>query len=281
MGPASSISRPIWDVGSGYASVLGMPALLDHPALSSRYFFPRPDRPSVPWNVDVGDATLACWRTTPHPGAATVVVFHGNGEVVADYEPWLGDFFASSGVNTVVAEYRGYGGSSGTPALDSMLDDVEAVVRAIGEPPANLFAFGRSVGSLFATHLVHRFPGARGLILESAIADPLERFLFRVRADELGVTAAQFADAVARRLDQRAKLASYPGPVLLLHTRHDGLVDVTHAERLAAWAGPARASLHVFDHGDHNSIHAVNRAEYDKLVADFVRAPDSSSHSVR
>jgi pimeloyl-ACP methyl ester carboxylesterase len=172
------------------------------------------------------------------------------------------------GWDLLLAEYRGYGGSTGAPLLGRMLGDVEAVMRAAGAPE-RVVVFGRSVGSLFALEAVARFPGVAGLILESAIADPLERLSLRVDPAELGVTAAAFEAAVAERLDHRRKIGGYRGPVLVLHSRHDGLVEVSHAERLAAWAGgPAR--LLVFEDGDHNSILAENADAYLEAVGEFL-----------
>jgi pimeloyl-ACP methyl ester carboxylesterase len=234
--------------------------LLDHPLIAERYFFPRRGAPRSRLDVDVGDAVLACGLHRADPGGHTVVHFHGNGEVVADWQDGLDEALAGMGWDLLLSEYRGYGGSTGEPLLGRLLDDVAAVLRAAG-PPEKLVVFGRSVGSLFALEAVARFPDVAGLVLESAIADPLERLLLRVDPRELGVSAAAFEAAVAARLDHRAKLGGYRGPVLLLHTRHDGLVDVSHAERLAAWAaGPV--TLRVFEEGDHNSILAENAPAY-------------------
>lgn len=92
-----------------------------------------------------------------------------------------------------------------------MLDDVPAIVRAACVPPERTVLFGRSVGSLFALDGVARFPGVAGLVFESAIADPLERILLRVRPDELDASPEAFAAAVAARLDLEKKLAAYRG----------------------------------------------------------------------
>jgi pimeloyl-ACP methyl ester carboxylesterase len=145
------------------------------------------------------------------------------------------------------------------------------VVAASGVAPERIVFFGRSVGSLFAVHAVERFPRAAGLVLESGIADVLERVLLRAEPRELGVTAEALAAAVGERLDQRRKLASYRGPVLVLHARHDGLVDVSHAEALAAAAG-GPVTLKIFERGDHNSILAENAAAYQEAVAAFLGA---------
>ncbi|MCM2333052.1 MAG: alpha/beta hydrolase [Anaeromyxobacteraceae bacterium] len=241
------------------------PALLDHPLISERYFFPRAARPRARLDVDVGDATLACALHRSDPEGRVVVHFHGNGEVVADWQDGFPEVIARMGWDLLLAEYRGYGASTGEPMLGRMLDDVAAVLRAAG-PPERVVVFGRSVGSLFALEAVARCPEVAGLVLESAIADPLERLLLRVSPRELGVDAATFEAAVAARLDHRAKLAGYRGPVLVMHTRHDGLVDLSHGERLAAWAGD-RAELHIFEEGDHNSILAENQEAYLAAVA--------------
>jgi pimeloyl-ACP methyl ester carboxylesterase len=237
-----------------------LPDLLDHPLISERYFFPRRTAPRGRLDLEVDGAVLACALHRSDPAGHTVVHFHGNGEVVADWQDGLDEAVASMGWDLLLAEYRGYGGSTGAPTLGRMLDDVDAVMRAAG-PPERVVVFGRSVGSLFALEAVSRFPGVAGLVLESAIADPLERLLLRIRPRELGVSGAEFGAAVSARLDQRAKIAGYRGPVLLLHSRHDGLVDASHAERLASWAG-GQARLRIFESGDHNSILAENTVAY-------------------
>ncbi len=247
-------------------------ALLDHRLVAARYFFPRPAPVHSPLWVDVGDARLACaLRRTDAPDPLTILHFHGNGETVAD---WLAGGFpeavaTSLGCDLLMAEYRGYGASTGEPRLGRMLDDVGAIVRAAGVPPERIVLFGRSVGSIFAIEAAARFPGAAGLVLESGIADVLERLLLRLEPAELGATADELAAAVAARLDHRAKLAAYPGPVLVMHALHDDLVPATHARRLAEWAaGPV--ILRLFDRGDHNSILAVNARSYLEALAELV-----------
>ncbi len=246
-------------------------SILDHPLISCRYFFPRPCRFDNPFRIDCGDAVLGCSYHIHDPEAMTVVHFHGNGETVEDY---LGEFvekFARMGVNLLLAEYRGYGMSDGEPALGSMLDDVEKIVRAICVPPERIVLFGRSLGSLYAIHGVKLFPDVAGLIIESGIADLLERLLMRVTPAELGVTLEELQGEIVRVLNNREKLAGYRGKMLVMHTRNDGLVDVSHGERLYAWAGGEK-ELAVFERGDHNSILQVNAREYFASVGRFLRS---------
>jgi pimeloyl-ACP methyl ester carboxylesterase len=257
------------DDGAPPTAQVASASILDHPVISRRYFFPRRDRLASPFLVEVDGARLACAYRKVAPDAPTVVHFHGNGEVVGDWADGFPEWLGSLGWNVLLAEYRGYGMSTGEPELGKMLDDVERVVRASGVPPERIVFFGRSVGSLFAVHAVSRFPRAAGLVIESGIADVLERLSLRVEPRELGVAPGVFEAAVRERLDQRAKIGAYRGPVLILHTRRDGLVDVSHAEQLAAAAG-GEVTLRVFERGDHNSILAANEAEYRKALAAFL-----------
>ena len=245
-------------------------SLLDDPILNRRYFFPRPARFPNPLWVEAADAQLACSFHPADGSDLTVVHFHGNGEVVRDWiDEGFPERFAALDASLLLAEYRGYGMSTGEPSLGRMLDDVEAVIRAADQPPERLVLFGRSVGSIFAIHAASRFPEAAGLILESAIADPLERFLLRVDPAEVGLTLEQFTEEVQVRLDHRKKMGAYRGPVLVLHALFDDLVPVTHGERLAKWAG-GEATIRLFEQGDHNTILAQNEGPYFEAIARFL-----------
>src|SRR5437016_2450050 len=74
--------------------------MLDHPLVSSRYFFPRREAFPHPYWVDAADGSkLACSYHEAHPAATTVVYFHGNGEVVADYLPGFPDWLTQAVYN--------------------------------------------------------------------------------------------------------------------------------------------------------------------------------------
>ena len=183
-----------------------------------------------------------------------LVHFHGNGEVVLD---WVSEFprsLSKHGIGSLLGEYRGYGGSGGSPALVSMLDDALAVVDSAGVPTGRVVLYGRSAGSIYALHAAaHR--RVAGLIIESGIANVGEGL--GVRPDEIESTRAELDAAVLTHFDHRAKLRDFGGPVLIFHTTSDHLVSVHHAHQLAEWAGPL-ATLQLFERGDHNTIFAMN-----------------------
>ncbi len=245
------------------------PYPLDHPLLSARYFFPLAAGFADPFFVAGEGFRLGCRYRRIAADAPTVIHFHGNGETVADYVGAFEERIAALGANLLLADYRGYGMSTGTPALAAMLEDVALLVAAARVDPSRLIFFGRSLGSLYAVHGAALYPGAAGLIVESGIADPLERILLRVTPAELGVNRAGLEAAVGEALDQRRKLATFRGRTLIMHARGDDLVPVSHAERLYAWANAPKQLL-VLPHGDHNSILAANSDAYFAAVGKLI-----------
>ncbi len=246
-----------------------MPHILDHRLISERYFFPRDGNFTDPYWVDCGDAKLACSYHEIDPRAKTLIHFHGNGEIVDD---WQGDFvnlIQQMGCNVLLAELRGYGQSTGSPQLGKMLEDVIPTIEALAKPASDLIFFGRSVGSIFAIEAAAKFPQAAGLILESGVADVLERLLLRVEPHELGVSATELKDEADSKLNHQHKMASFPGSVLVMHTQNDGLVDVSHGQRLYEWA-TGKKKLKIFPHGNHNDIMYCNSREYFTLIAEFI-----------
>ncbi len=244
-------------------------SILDHRLITERYFFPRPATLERPFWVDCGDVRLGCTYHEISPQAKTVVHFHGNGEIVSDYQNGFPELIGQLGANCFMTEFRGYGASSGVPELGKMLKDVRQIIETIGQPAEQLVLFGRSVGSLFAIKALEDYPQVAGVILESAIADPLERLLLRIDPAELGTSLDGLQNAVKQALDLPEILKAYQGPCLIMHTQHDGLVDVGHAKKLAAWTG-SRADLVIFPRGSHNDIMFVNGEEYFGLVRDFL-----------
>ncbi len=227
---------------------------LDHEVVAQRYFFPRRAPIADPFIVEVQGAALHCWHRPAPEGAPTLLHFHGNGEVVSDY---LGDFarlFTDAGWGVLLAEYRGYGGSSGAPRMTSMLADALAVFDAAKLDPARTVVYGRSVGSIYGLHVAANRP-VKALVLESGIASPLERILLRARPQELGCSMDELQADAAKHFDHAAKLAAFGGDVVVLHTVHDHMVDFHHAERLAGWS---KGELIPLTPGDHNSILAYH-----------------------
>jgi len=244
--------------------------ILDHSIVSSRYFFPRREFLPDPYWIEGADGSrLACHYQAVNPDAKTVVYFHGNGEVVADYLPSFPEWITRVGCNVLLAEYRGYGMSSGTPALAGMLDDVVPLIHSLKIPDHKVVLFGRSIGSLYALHGVSQRPQLGGLIIESGVADLTERFFQRVAPEELGVSESAVVSELQKYFDYARKLSIFRGRTLILHAHHDELLPARHAEMLYA-AAPESKQLKIFERGGHNDIFYRNQVEYMQLVEEFL-----------
>lgn len=228
------------------------------PRVHRAIFYPHATAIEPTFVVDVGTARLGCHVQAPYPDAGLLLYFHGNGELAAECDRWLAEYFLELGVNVCFVEYRGYGASTGEPAMLAMMGDGERVVQALGVPPERIVAFGRSLGSLFAVELARRLPTIAGLIVESGIAAFFERF---------HLTEGQEADFPL--LDQEAKMRACQCPLLVMHTLHDGLVESSHGQRLHDWAASTDKRLLMFERGDHNSIRSVNQHTYAVEVEAF------------
>ena len=254
-----------------------MAHLFDHPLISERYFFPRPGQVIDETRVELEGCTLSNHHSERDPEAPTVLYFHGNGEIVADYVPGLRDVFHDMGANAYFAEYRGYGASTGRPLMATMLDDVSAIIEQSGIPPEKLIVFGRSVGSIYALEAAKRYPNIAGLIIESGISDPVQRIELRVTPEELGTSAEELHEEAKRLFNHEEKLGHYKGPLLILHARQDHLVTLDHAEDNYPWSASPQKELVIFEKGDHNSILFMNQLQYLQKVAEFIALTKQNS----
>ena len=242
--------------------------ILNHPLIAQRYFFPRSAPLPGACYVDVEGARLACWRNAPPSSRPLLVHFHGNGELVHDWKDDFAHWAQAQGFDLFLAEYRGYGASTGIPTLGHMLDDVAAIAAATGVAPEQTVVFGRSVGSLFAIEWVRRFPTTRGLVIESGIHNVLERLELRIGPHEMNLDALQ--RALSDRVNHAAVLERYPGPSLFIHAVQDQLVAIRHAEQNVE-STQGKGYLLRLPHGGHNTILGANSAAYLDALSQFLQ----------
>lgn len=197
---------------------------------------------------------------SPGKPAPTVLVFHGNGELIDDSidfaRVWNG-----LGANVLLVEYRGYGRSEGVPSINACRDDaVEWFDRVVARPEARrdlVLAHGFSLGGVFASELAGQRPVA-GLVLEGTLASL--RQAARDRGIWILLTRERFdAESILRRLDPSV-------PVLITHGRPDNIVPFGHFERLIAARPGAVAIAGDFGH------HPLSIVEQPALLRNLLAA---------
>jgi len=107
---------------------------LDHPDILALLFHPRPE-----WNTPAeGDGvevmsipvedgvSLGAKLHQAGKSAPVILFFHGNGEIVSDYDD-LGPIYVRMGINFFPVDYRGYGRSTGSPTVTGMMRDCHVI----------------------------------------------------------------------------------------------------------------------------------------------------------
>jgi putative phosphoesterase len=155
---------------------------LDRPDVLAAVFHPRPSfrhgqaaEAVIPIPVAPGVVIGSRFHITS-TASPSILFFHGNGEIVSDYDD-LGPLYNDIGINFIVADYRGYGDSTGRPTVSHMMTDCHAIfdftTRKLAEDAITgpLFIMGRSLGSASALELAVTCPDRiGGLIIESGFA---------------------------------------------------------------------------------------------------------------
>lgn len=252
-------------------------ALVDRLGIGRQMFFPRPDlsqaRPGAEdFRIEVAPGVRVHARF--HPASAsspTILFFHGNGEVVSDYDD-VAEEYRASGLGFFVADYRGYGGSDGQPGFAVIIEDAHpiaarfhAVLDGRGST-GKRFVMGRSMGSHAALELAARGPAQfSGLILESGVGH-LSRLVRFFSGRPVTPEAQAVFDAHAE------KVRSIALPALVLHGQEDELVPVETAVEFHGMLTTPDKELVVIPGVGHNDIFYNGRDRYFAAVRAFTSA---------
>ncbi|MEX1301981.1 MAG: alpha/beta hydrolase [Desulfotignum sp.] len=239
---------------------------LDHPGILAYIFHPRASaRPAGPNdilipvadNVHIG----ACFHVAAKQ-APTILFFHGNGEIVSDYDD-LGPLYTRLGINFFVVDYRGYGWSTGSPTVSAMMADSHRILDFVAqwgrdhEFTGSLTVMGRSLGSAPAIELATaRSPEVENLIVESGFASTGS--LLRV----LGIDPAARGIQMPAELDNQERIRQWTGPVVIIHGEQDQLIPFSHGQALFSACPSSGKKLIKIAGAGHNDIFLRGLAPY-------------------
>jgi pimeloyl-ACP methyl ester carboxylesterase len=198
-----------------------------------------------------------------------ILFFHGNGEIVSDYDD-IGPFYTKYGMNFLAVDYRGYGKSTGSPTVTTMLQDTHRVLDAVkmwlstAEHTGPLILMGRSLGAAAALELAAGHADAvAGLVIESGFATTLPLLI------NLGVDVARLGITEEDGFRNVRKISSFTKPTLIIHGQYDEIIPVNAAAILQAQS-PARAKeFQVVPGASHNTIIASAGELYFSVIKQF------------
>ena len=252
---------------------------IDQPFLLQFIFYPRKDFTPCPKNgfdlsVRVEDGvSIFCRFYMGHHQWPWILFFHGNGEVVSDYDE-IFPFYHQRKINLVVADYRGYGTSTGVPTLTHLARDAHIIYKQVREELSrrnlrkDLWVMGRSLGSISALELAYRYQEEmEGLIIESGFPSVV-RIMFHLGVPALGMGLEKIDQEWMERIKKIFL------PALIIHGELDSLVPLQNAKDIYQYLGTGDKKLLVIPSATHNDIMLVGFKHYFKTIQELVEKTD-------
>lgn len=210
-------------------------------------------------------ALLAWWRP-PDEGKATILFFGGNAGVIGDRRIFL-EALAGSGYGILGVNYRGYGGSEGSPSEKGIyIDGLSAydfLCREQGVTSQRVVVYGQSIGGTVAARIAHRRDVA-GLVIESS-------FTSAAGMARQVIPYLPLWFLMTYRFDNIGTMPKINCPKLIVHGRRDETVPFAHGEALYAAAKEPRR-FYAIEGAMHNDILETGGAEYLNYLSEFIDA---------
>ena len=254
-------------------------SIFDTPDVTMRLFHPRAETGHrgnektgreilIPVETDI---VVGARFYTAHTAAPTILFFHGNGEIVADYND-LGPVYSRMGINFLPVDYRGYGRSTGQPSVSAMMHDSHVVLDFVKTFLSEegysgpLVIMGRSLGSASALELASNDEhDMDALIIESgfAYAEPLLRLL--------GVDLQGLGFSEERGFRNIDKIQMVEKPTLIIHAEYDHIIPFSDGQALYEKSAAARKTLLTIYGANHNDIFMKGLDDYLTAVSKLVK----------
>ncbi len=252
-------------------------AKLDHPEICSLLLQPPRDfRGICPVNAEdlrltLGEGVLlSCRFYLSAPEAPTIIYFHGGKESSDSFDSEAISF-NQVGINVLLASQRGFGMSTGTPSLATLIADAGLQFSkaiewlAAKDYGGAIVVMGRSLGSVCAIDVVLNNPDRiKAMILESAFSETLP-LLKTIGAEK---AAAEISEDEG--FDNLRKIAGIKVPTIIFHGSRDVLIPIPQAEKLQAVSGAKNKQFLIIPGAEHHSVSKTGGNLYFKTIKGFV-----------
>jgi pimeloyl-ACP methyl ester carboxylesterase len=206
-----------------------------------------PEAKEVPLTAADGVQVVA-WHVPPQDNKPVIVYFHGNGGSLR-YRVDRFRKLIDAGIGIVALEYRGYGGSAGSPSEQGFIADGTAAYRfaAAHYPVQQLVLWGESLGS--------------GVAVAIAAEQPVGRVILEAPFTSAAAVGAQHYWYLPVRLLMKdqfrsdSRIGKVTAPLMIMHGVQDRTVPYAMGERLFELANKPKHLVRFLD-GGHDDLDA-------------------------
>ena len=200
---------------------------------------------------------LKIW-VVPRPGPRALLYFGGNAEDVAGNLPAFVSAFPAHSLYLV--NYRGYGGSTGSPSEAGLLADATAIYDHLSGRHPEISVIGRSLGSGVAVHLasvrnVHRL----------VLVTPFDS-LVNVASEHFRYLPVGWL--MRDRFESADRVNAIRAPTLVLIAGSDEIIPRARSEALVAAFPASQVRSEVLPGATHNGLDQM--PQYLERIEEFL-----------
>lgn len=207
---------------------------------------------------------LIAWVVPPREGKPVLLFFHGNaGNFAGAGRQSLFRQLTEDGTGLFAVNYRGYGGSTGSPTEDGLAQDARAAHAAASARfgADRLVGYGESLGTGVVVKLATEVP-FRAVILQAP-------YMSTVSVAQLRYPYVPVGGLMKDQFRSDLAIGKVKAPLLVLHGQRDSVIPFSQGEALFALANPPKRFI-GFPDGNHNDLRAHGSvAEVQRFLADL------------
>lgn len=187
---------------------------------------------------------LKIWQLADAGGDNAIIYFGGNAEDVSGNIADFRNMFPRH--NVYLVNYRGYGGSTGSPSEAALYKDALAVFDEIRCRYTSISVIGRSLGSSVATYL--------------AAARDIDRLILVTPFDSIESVAKKALPILPVSLllrdkfDSVSRAADIEASVLVVTAEYDEVIPSRHSTKLVEAFPESQVTVEVIPDTGHNTI---------------------------